>query len=983
VFQAHIRVGGLEHPVALKMHTNLTVADFGPFTERVRALAGIGPHPHVMRLIDSFVGTALIDEPDPSDDAFGIMYTVADWVPGMSLPAALEATSKASGMRWVAQVARAASYMHSFRSPDAPAGLVHRDIKPSNVRVTPDEQAVLIDFGIARPHQEGDHTLGAGTYLWRAPEVIGGPGEPGPASDAWGLGALAYWVLLAESPRLEGAAAARELLTPAAKSAGFADAKALSGRIAEMLETHPQRRPTDLSRWADDIEMSAAGRRPLGLRRLGIIAVAAIVLAGAGTFTALRLGAGPSLSPAQSRQLAAAADRDLPRDANLGSLLALASYTRAPTDQADTALVNGMEQPLEGEFHDGSKVTALAYDRNGGRLVSSDTSGHIVVWNTSKGVRTARFRMPGRISAVAVNPSGTLVVGGNAAGVVDVWAAKSGSARRATFATHDAITSLAFDPGGTRLAVGTADTNPDDQGHVILWNLSTGGRQLRLVPTGATASSLAFDPADPTLVVVGAGDGALDFWYTATTFDDQNLVNHFSTGFGIPVTSVAFNSSGTKVTSGDTHGHVQLWSAQGTIKVSVPHDSTPVRAVAFGSDGTTVSVADTRGAVNQYGVTTFTSVGSPLVDNNRTRAVAFSTDGRNLAGTDASGTIALWSTEPRALVLAPSDQGNVLDCVAYSQTGDLLATSSYAGGVDLWSGRSGREMGQLPGTRQIHSLALDHNGALLATGDDHGHVVVWNTLSKKVEWRATAGRYIRSLAFSPDGQWLAAGDSSSRTTLWRAASGKRLRSLPDPRLGSVQSVAFSPDSTMLATGDHGGDVTLWRPATGRRIGGPFSVATKNSDVQSLAFSPDAAALAVADADGSTTLLAVPSGTVIRRLSDPSEVLSVAYSPDGRALVTGDHDGIIDAWDPTTGAPLGLSRSVGGQVYSLAFSADGTTLASANNSKSATLVPSVIETQSPAALAETLCRRVRTNLTRAEWNRYVHPRTPYQKVCPAY
>jgi serine/threonine protein kinase len=149
----------LRTPWSLKMHTSLTLDDFERFAERARALSEI-EHPHVMRLVDAFVGTALIDAIDPPDDAFNIMYTVAEWIPGLSLPSALEATSKASGLRWVSQVARAAAYLHQFRSKDAPAGVVHRDIKPSNIRITPDEHAVLIDFGIARPHQEGDHTEG-------------------------------------------------------------------------------------------------------------------------------------------------------------------------------------------------------------------------------------------------------------------------------------------------------------------------------------------------------------------------------------------------------------------------------------------------------------------------------------------------------------------------------------------------------------------------------------------------------------------------------------------------------------------------------------------------------------------------------------------------------------------------------------------------------------------------------------------------------
>jgi len=287
VFRATANFGEQEHDVALKMHTSLTLDDFERFSRRARALSEID-HPNVMHMIEVFIGTALVDCDDSPDEAFNVMYTVADWVPGLSLPGALEATSAASGLHWVSEVARATCYLHDFRSTDAPEGLIHRDIKPSNVRVTTDERAVLIDFGIARPHQKGDLTEGAGTYLWRAPEVVGGPGDPGPASDVWGIGALAYWVLLGEPPRLEGADTARKLLEPAASQAGFVDPPGLSGCISELLETHPKDRPTDLARWADELELSVAGkrRRRVKSRRIAFVAVAAMALAAAAAVVA-------------------------------------------------------------------------------------------------------------------------------------------------------------------------------------------------------------------------------------------------------------------------------------------------------------------------------------------------------------------------------------------------------------------------------------------------------------------------------------------------------------------------------------------------------------------------------------------------------------------------------------------------------------------------------------------------------------------------
>ena len=286
VFHGVGQFGDQQRDVALKMHTSLTLDDFDRFSLRTEALSQID-HPNVMHVIEVFLGTGLVDRRDSPDEAFNVMYTVADWIPGRSLPEAVEATDATCRLRWVGEVARAVSYLHNFRSESSPEGLIHRDIKPSNVRINTDERAVLIDFGIARPHQKGDLTEGAGTYLWRAPEVVGGPGEPGPPSDTWGVGALAYWALVGEPPRLEGAETAQKVLEPAAREAGFVDPTGLSHVISELLETHPKDRPTDLSRWSEEFELTVAGRRrPHSRRRPIIAAVLAVVV-----FLAVAVGA--------------------------------------------------------------------------------------------------------------------------------------------------------------------------------------------------------------------------------------------------------------------------------------------------------------------------------------------------------------------------------------------------------------------------------------------------------------------------------------------------------------------------------------------------------------------------------------------------------------------------------------------------------------------------------------------------------------------
>jgi serine/threonine protein kinase len=283
VYRAWTTIGG--EPVALKMLTTMTLADLPVLVERVEALRHIN-HPSVMHHLEVFAGCALVAEAHPPADEFDIVYSAAEWVAGSPLEDCLRDAGPQVGLLWVEQIADATAALHGFRGPGAPDGFVHRDIKPSNVRITPEGTAVLIDFGIARPYGGSDLTEGVGTHLWKAPELIGGPGSPGKASDVWGVGALAYWTLVGEPPRLEGSEMAAAKVWTAASSYAFPDPEGLSTHIASLLETHPDRRPTDLGAWARELRAIAAG----GRRRRRTARTATKVVAIAGLVAAVTVG---------------------------------------------------------------------------------------------------------------------------------------------------------------------------------------------------------------------------------------------------------------------------------------------------------------------------------------------------------------------------------------------------------------------------------------------------------------------------------------------------------------------------------------------------------------------------------------------------------------------------------------------------------------------------------------------------------------------
>jgi response regulator RpfG family c-di-GMP phosphodiesterase/serine/threonine protein kinase len=125
-------------------------------------------------------------------------YFVMEFIPGQDLYGLIRQKGPLSPRRaceLFRQVAEALGEAHRL-------GLVHRDIKPSNVLVTPDWQAKVLDFGLARLPSENVTEPGTllGTVGYMAPEQAHDPHNVDARADLFGLGATMYWALTGREP---------------------------------------------------------------------------------------------------------------------------------------------------------------------------------------------------------------------------------------------------------------------------------------------------------------------------------------------------------------------------------------------------------------------------------------------------------------------------------------------------------------------------------------------------------------------------------------------------------------------------------------------------------------------------------------------------------------------------------------------------------------------------------------------------------------
>jgi eukaryotic-like serine/threonine-protein kinase len=249
-----------DRPVAVKLlHADLAAA-LGP--ERFRreiTLAARLQHPHILAVHDSGEG------------APGQLWYTMPYVAGESLRSRLQRERQLplhDALRIACEVAHALDYAHR-------QGVVHRDIKPENILLTPDGQALVADFGIARPLTPSPSTtlteagMAVGTAQYMSPEQATGERTIDGRSDVFSLSAVLYEMLVGEPPFTgpNTQAVVAKILsapTPSARATRPAVPIAVDHTITKALDRTPADRFATAAEFAHALE--AADREPLPLQ---------------------------------------------------------------------------------------------------------------------------------------------------------------------------------------------------------------------------------------------------------------------------------------------------------------------------------------------------------------------------------------------------------------------------------------------------------------------------------------------------------------------------------------------------------------------------------------------------------------------------------------------------------------------------------------------------------------------------------------------
>ena len=592
------------------------------------------------------------------------------------------------------------------------------------------------------------------------------------------------------------------------------------------------------------------------------------------------------------------------------------------------------------------------------------------------------------VRSVAFSPDGTRVVTGAGGGQTERVEAKVWDARTGAHlfdlkgfpggpGTLGLGTLVAYSADGTRILTAGGDSKPR------VWGAATGELRLELDEPPRSVTCAALSP-DGTRIALGLAAGAF------------GLVKVFDARTGAPVrhwraprfasAQLAYSPDGKQILGGGIDYAARLWDAETgatvlTVKGVVDHSCN----IAFSPDGTRFVTG--RGNMTAQVIDARTGE-ILLVLRGRPRespasqsflpmgvlGVAFSPDGTRIVTVGAptgvgSGEATVWDARTGAELLELRGHAGSVACAAFSPDGQRIVTGGYDRTAKVWDARTGTPRLELTGIKSgVESAAMSADGQWIVTSsgvgsdvtDQPGEATIWDV-------RTGAARHVlkglkgpvKCVAISRDGTRVVTGGGTpgeervfptappgmlrtvAEATVWDGRTGKALfalKGLKEP----VGSVALSPDETRIITAAHfdpawtvGAELKVWDATNGtllHDLSQPVARTGLRLEERggSVAFSPDGARFVTGgvrngDSMGSEVKVRdVRTGQVLVGVSLGGHVaLGVAYSRDGTRIATAHSGKGATVRDAATGEPLVELKGHTGNVYSVAFSPDGT------------------------------------------------------------
>ncbi|WP_086666134.1 hypothetical protein [Lentzea kentuckyensis] len=546
-----------------------------------------------------------------------------------------------------------------------------------------------------------------------------------------------------------------------------------------------------------------------------------------------------------------------------------------------------------------------------------------------------------RLWHVALAPDGTLAALATSVGTVTLWDTAAHRQVAQLTGPDGNYPSVAFSPDGRTLVTSNDSKQPEQR--LRLWDVRT-HKLVRSLP--GSASSVAFSSDGSSLVTA---------WGSRIVQWDLATARPIRTYQGTPgIFDIALSHDGSLIAAAGTDGGVHLWeTATGKETAVLSGHTKAVFGVDFSRDGTTLVSSSEDGTVRLWNVAERRPAAVPVLSApwpgvvEFSRKALFSPDGRHVvAGMNRSKAIQWWRVADGAVVRTNVGHTQSVTGVAFSRDGNTLLSGGLDGAGILWKVRATF----LDQPAPVHAVAFSPDGRVLASSSGRT-VTLWDPERREQVRVLTVGDgSFVSLSFSPDSSTLVTSQDGA-VRLWSVKTGTLVRTFPLDSGQSAYYVTFSPDGNTLAA--IGGTplstfsstetkppleyiVRQWNVASGDvLVTNSYRVTNAAVDPYPsgrAVFSPDSTMFAVPLTNGSIEFRQARTGERAGELVGHQDgAVSLAFTKDGTMLASGGSDRTVRLWDVATRKQIGAQLTGhNGVVRGVAFLPDGRTLASVSD-----------------------------------------------------
>ena len=578
-----------------------------------------------------------------------------------------------------------------------------------------------------------------------------------------------------------------------------------------------------------------------------------------------------------------------------------------------------------------SGICCLSLNPDNTILAIGDLHSNIHFFQTKnyQHLRTLKGHTDG-VFSISFTPDGKHFVSCSGDTTLKLWQMSNYECIR-TFAGHqNLVKSAVFSPDARVIASGGSDQS------VKIWDAQTGEclhtleghtSAIRTVNFSPVVSSSDSPNSSGQLLASASLDHTVKIWNWQTGECVRTLEGHDQ-----GVWAAAFTPDGQQLVSGGIDQTVRLWDVQtgACLKVFSGHQSSVWSAI-ISPDGQYIASGSQTGVIKIWHLRSGRCEKSLVGHTGWTWALAYSNNSKRLySGSYQDSTMRLWDTQQGHCVKVFSGYTNEVWSLAFLSNGQQLVSGSHDKRIRLWNVSTGENLQSLEHSTPVMGLSVSPDeGLLVSSGGGKGtDFSLWSLNSLLLEKRlAGHSRMVHAVDFHPSGDWFASAAEDQTVRFWNLADGSCFRTLK-AHDEIIWSLAFSHDGLLLATGSYDHTAKLWNVETGECI----AVLAEHTDqVFAVAFSPDDTLIATTSSDGSIKIWALQTGQCLKTLTGHNGFVSsgIFYPLGDRSqpiFVSGGFDSQIKLWAIESGECVRSLQGHTQTVWSLAFSADGQTLA---------------------------------------------------------